>query len=82
MPIRLMLDFDTMGVGSGLGLSKDLEIGKKIGSCIDILKNWVYHRWEGHTGVIMIKVHSSLIALANTLPIRTKGGKAYPFRCV
>ena len=53
----------------------------KIGSCIDILNNWVYHGWEGHTGVIMTNVHLSLIALASTLPIRAKGGKAYAFRC-
>ena len=54
----------------------------KIESCIDILNNWVYHGWEGHAGVIMINVHLPLIALANTLPVRVKGGKAYAFRCV
>ena len=54
----------------------------KIESCIDILNNWVYHGWEGHAGVIMISVHLPLIALANTLPVRVKGGKAYAFRCV
>ena len=52
----------------------------KIVSCIDILNNWVYHGWEGHTGIIMTNVHWSLIALAITLPIRAKGWKAYGFR--
>ena len=54
----------------------------KIGSCIDILSNWVYNGWEGYSGVIMIHVHLPLIALANTLPIRAKGVKAYAFWCV
>ena len=53
----------------------------KIESCIDILKNWVYHASGEHTGGIMINVHLSFIALANTNPIRAKGGKAYAFRC-
>ena len=53
----------------------------KIGSCIGILNNWVYLGWEGHTGVIVTNVHLSLIALASTLPIKAKGGKAYAFRC-
>ena len=56
--------------------------GMKIGSCIDILNNWVCHGWEGQTGVVMINVHLSLLGLANTLPIRAKGGKVYAFRCV
>ena len=73
MLLRLMLDSDTMDVGNG---------GMKIGSCIGILNNWVYHGWEGHTGVIMINVHLSLIAFVNTLPTRAKGGKVYAFRCV
>ena len=59
--------------------------GLKIESCIDVLNNWVYHGWEGHIGVTMINTLWSiclpLIALASTLPIRAKGGKAYAFRC-
>ena len=83
MLLRLMFDSDTMDVDFGLGLSKDLERrGMKIVSCIEILNNQVYHGWEGQTGVIMINVHLFLIVLANTLPIRAKGGKAYAFRCV
>ena len=54
----------------------------EIGSCIDILNNWVYHGWGGNTDVIMINAHLSLIALANTLRKRAKGGKAYAFTCV
>ena len=53
----------------------------KIESYIDILNNWMYHGWEGHTGVIMTNEHFSLIGLASTLSIRTKGGKTYAFRC-
>ena len=53
----------------------------KVGSCIDILNNRVYHGWEGHTGVIIFNVHLSLVVLANTLPMRGKGGKVYAFRC-
>ena len=53
----------------------------KIGSCIDILNNWIYHGWEGHTDTIMTNVHLSLIALASILPIRAKGGKTYASRC-
>ena len=36
----------------------------------------------GNTGVIMINAHLSLIALADTLRKKPKGGKAYAFRCV
>ena len=76
MLLRLIFDSDTMGVDFGLGLSKDLERrGMKIVSCIEILNNQIYHGWEGQTGVIMINVHLFLIALANTLPIRAKGGR-------
>ena len=53
----------------------------KIRSCIHILNNWVYHGWEGHTGVTKINLHLALFALATTLPIRAKGGEAYAFRC-
>ena len=49
---------------------------------INIFDNWFYHGWGGHTGVIIISVHLCFIALANIIPIRAKGGKAYPFRCV
>ena len=38
----------------------------------------MHHGWEGHTGVTMINVHLSFIALAIALPIRTKGGKVMP----
>ena len=72
MPQRLMFDSYTMSVGSGSGLSKDLDMSyleMKIESCVDILNNWVYHGWEDHTGVIMINIHLALISLANTLPI-------------
>ena len=51
----------------------------KIGSFIDVVNNCVYHGWESYTGVIMINVYLPLIALANTLPIRAKGGKTYAF---
>ena len=52
-----------------------------IGSCVGIPNNWVYHGWEGHTGVIIINEQLFLIALSTTLPIRAKDWKAYAFRC-
>ena len=54
----------------------------KIGFCINILDYLVYHGWKGHAGVIMINIHLSLIALANTLLIRAKSGQVYAFRSV
>ena len=38
-----------------------------IESCIDTLSSVVFHGWERRTGVTMINVNFSLIALANTL---------------
>ena len=73
MSLRLMFDSYTIGIGLGLGQSEDLDFG----SGTDILNNWVYQCWEGHTGGLMINAHLSLIDFANTLPIRAKGGKAY-----
>ena len=68
-----MFDSGTMGVGFSFGSVKRFRNGgMKIGFCIDILNNWVYHGWEGHTDVIMINIHLFLITLANTLPIRAK----------
>ena len=54
----------------------------KIRSSIDILNNLVYYSWQGHVGVTVINIHLSFIVLANTLPVRVKGGKVYAFRCV
>ena len=54
----------------------------RIGSCIDLLNNWVWYGFEGHTDVIMINVHLFLIAFANTLFIKAKVGKVYTFGCV
>ena len=51
-------------------------------SCIDTLSSVVFHGWERRTGVTMINVNFSLIALANTLPIRVNGAKTCAFRCV
>ena len=39
-----------------------------------MLNNWMYCcGWEDRTEVIVIKIHLSLIDLANTLPIRENG---------
>ena len=55
--------------------------GMKIVPCLDILNNWVYHGWEGRSGIIMLNAHLPLITLTNTRPIRANGRKAYAFRC-
>ena len=67
MLLRLMFVSDTMAVGFGLCLSKDLGMGEwklDLLLVIYMLNNWVYHGWEGHIGVIMINVYLPLIALA------------------
>ena len=66
-------------VGQGIWKWGILNIGLEIGNSIFYThpQSCMYRGWESHTGIIIFKVHLSLIALANIIPTREKGGKAY-----